>query len=104
MFFSKLQILDISHNEFIGLLPRNYFENLKGMRNTDEDKPKQKYLGEYYLHEYPTATYYQDSAVVIVKGLETEVLKIVTIFTVIDLSSNKFQGEIPEELGRLKFL
>ena len=54
MFFSKLQILDISHNEFIGRLPRNYFENLKGMRNIDEDKPKQKYLGEYYLHEYPT--------------------------------------------------
>ena len=103
-FFSKLQILDLSHNEFIRLLPRNYFENLKGMRNIDEDKPKQKYLGEYYLHEYPTATYYQDTAVVTIKGLETEVLKIETIFTAIDLESNKFQGEIPEELGWLKFL
>ena len=36
--------------------------------------------------------------------MEIEVLKILTIFTTIDLSSNKFQGEIPGELGRLKFL
>ena len=67
MFFSKLQILDLSHNKFIGLLPRNYFENMKGMRSIDEDKPEQQYLGEYYHHEYPTATYYQDSVVVTVK-------------------------------------
>ena len=35
--------------------------------------------------EYPTATNYQDSVVVTVKGLEIEVLKILTIFTAIDL-------------------
>uniref|UniRef100_A0A2N9EGF4 Uncharacterized protein n=1 Tax=Fagus sylvatica TaxID=28930 RepID=A0A2N9EGF4_FAGSY len=29
--FSKLRILDLSHNEFTGLLPRNYFQNLNAM-------------------------------------------------------------------------
>ena len=38
------------------------------------------------------------------KGLETKLGRILTIFTTIDLSSNKFQGEIPEVLERLTIL
>ena len=35
-FFTKLRILDLSHNEFIGLLPRNYLQNLNAMMTNDE--------------------------------------------------------------------
>ena len=46
MFFSKLQILDLSHNEFTGLLPSHYFGNMKAMMINDEGKQELEYLGE----------------------------------------------------------
>ncbi|KAM3744042.1 hypothetical protein ACB098_06G021900 [Castanea mollissima] len=88
-FFSKLQILDLSHNEFTGLLPRICFENLEAMMTSNEDAQEPQYLAQHY---------------VTVKGLKIELRRILTIFTTIDLSSNQFQGEIPDTLGRLKFL
>ena len=106
--FSKLQILDLSHNEFTGLLPRNYFKKLNAMITGDEDKDVLQYLGLDYFTVYSQGFYfygsYQDSIEVILKGLETALPKIPTIFTIIDLLSNKFQGEIPKVLGRLRFL
>ena len=93
--FSKLRILDLSHNEFTSFLPRNYFQNLNAMMTKDEGK-KQQYMGEI--------DYYQDSVVVIVKGLDSKLQRILTIFTTIDLSSNKFEGEIPKVLARLTIL
>ena len=38
------------------------------------------------------------------KGLEMELRKILTIFTSIDLSSNNFEGSIPEQVGQLQAL
>jgi Leucine-rich repeat (LRR) protein len=38
------------------------------------------------------------------KGIEMEFVKILTIFKAIDLSNNKFYGEIPDSLGNLKGL
>ena len=101
MFFSKLQILDLSHNEFTGLLPSHYFGNMKAMMINDEGKQELEYLGENYFHDMAGSTYYKYTVGVTVKGLETPLLGIPTIFTTIDLSSNKFQGEIPEaKIGR----
>ena len=42
--------------------------------------------------------------VVTLKGTEIELQRILNIFTTIDLSSNKFEGKIPEVLGRLTIL
>jgi hypothetical protein len=92
--FSKLRILDLSHNEFTGLLPRNYFQNLNAMMTSEGENLQ--YLGE--------SVYYQDSVVVTQKGSEIELQRILNIFTTIDLSSNKFEGKIPEVLGRLTIL
>ena len=39
-----------------------------------------------------------------IKGLKIEFVKILNTFTTIDLSSNKFQGEIPESIGNLNSL
>jgi Leucine-rich repeat (LRR) protein len=108
-FFSKLQILDLSHNEFSGRLPVHYFGNMKAMMSNDEGKHGLQYLGEQYqfhglLPINLVDNYYPYRVGVTVKGLETQPFGISTIFTTIDLSSNKFQGKIPEVLGRLKFL
>ena len=48
VFFSKLQILDISHNEFTSLLPRIYFENLEAMMISNENAQEPQYLAAYY--------------------------------------------------------
>ncbi|XP_057484938.1 receptor-like protein 18 [Actinidia eriantha] len=54
--------------------------------------PNEKYMG---------TEYYQDSVAVAMKGIEIEMMSILTIFTTIDLSSNKFSGEIPNVIGGL---
>ena len=50
------------------------------------------------------APYYKDSITVMNKGEEMELVKILTIFTSIDLSNNRFHGEILDTMGMLKGL
>ncbi|XP_062005624.1 receptor-like protein 33 [Rosa rugosa] len=47
---------------------------------------------------------YDDAITVSNKGQEMKLVKILTIFTAIDFSGNKFSGSIPEEIGELKSL
>ena len=49
-------------------------------------------------------SYYDDSVTIMIKGLEIELPRILTIFTTIDLSHNKFSGEIPNVMGKLQAL
>ncbi|KAL7168629.1 hypothetical protein ACSBR2_038965 [Camellia fascicularis] len=93
--FPKLRIIDMSYNDFTGLLPTNYIKQFEAMMNVDEHEMKLKYMGE---------TYYQDSVVVVMKGLEIEYSRILTVFSIIDLSSNNFQGEIPKSIEKLNSL
>ncbi|XP_028115161.1 receptor-like protein 9DC3 isoform X1 [Camellia sinensis] len=93
--FPKLRIIDLSHNEFTGLLPVTYFRNFKAMRHVDKNKTALKYMGE---------NYYQDSVKLVIKGLNVELSNILSIFTTIDFSDNKFKGEIPNVIGRLQAL
>ena len=72
-----------------------YLRSLKATMNIDEGNMTTKYMGE---------NYYQDSMMVTIKGLEIEFVKILNTFTTIDLSSNKFQGEIPGCIGNLNSL
>ncbi|KAL7249410.1 hypothetical protein ACSBR1_011577 [Camellia fascicularis] len=93
--FPKLRIIDISYNDFTGLLPTNYIKQFEAMMNVDEHEMKLKYMGEYY---------YQDSVVVMMKGYEIKYSRILTVFSIIDLSSNKFQGEILKSIEKLNSL
>ena len=72
-----------------------FLRSLKAIMNIDERNMIRKYMGN---------SYYQDSIIVTTKGLEVELLKILNTFTTVDLSSNKFQGEIPESIGNLNSL
>ena len=93
--FMSLRIIDLAHNDFEGDLLEMYFKSLKAMMNIDEGNTTREYIGEYY---------YEDSMMVTIKGLDLEFVKILNTFTTIDLSSNKFQGEIPECIGNLNSL
>lgn len=65
------------------------------MTTVGEGKKELKYMGEEYYH---------DTVTVVVKGLEIELVRILTIFTTIDFSHNSFMGHIPEVIGELNSL
>ncbi|XP_010042055.2 receptor-like protein 35 [Eucalyptus grandis] len=90
--FPQLRILDLSSNEFTGPLPSTYFAKLKAMVSTDQDGSELRYMDQGY---------YQDSVTEIIKGIEVNLPKILVTRTTVDLSSNKFQGMIPDVIGEL---
>ncbi|GKV38655.1 hypothetical protein SLEP1_g46545 [Rubroshorea leprosula] len=93
--FLKLRVLDLSNNDFVGPLPLRYFKNFKAMTDLyrDERSP-----------EYMNVSSYQYSLVVTWKGFDYELQGILTIFSNIHLSNNKFEGEIPDVIGKLSSL
>ncbi|KAF8099627.1 hypothetical protein N665_0240s0002 [Sinapis alba] len=95
--FLELQIIDISHNHFSGILPSDYFVNWRKMSSLEENKDGSNlnYIGEGYYH---------DSMVLMNKGIKMELVRILEIYTALDFSGNKLEGEIPESIGLLKEL
>ncbi|CAL5356833.1 unnamed protein product [Camellia sinensis] len=94
--FTNLHIIDMSHNEFTGTLPSEYFESMHSMMD-DEDKSSLNYISDAYGYGYYSVT-------IMNKGLDMELTRIITIFKAIDFSHNKFDGNIPRFIGRLKAL
>ncbi|KAI8570861.1 hypothetical protein RHMOL_Rhmol01G0070500 [Rhododendron molle] len=93
--FPRLRIVDLSYNGFTGYLPGRYFEYFQAMKNSSTPNIQ-------YMSDRPG--YYHDSVIVTMKGNEIELVRILTIFTTIDLSSNNFSGEIPSTIGKLNSL
>ena len=98
----KLRILDLSFNKFTGKLPFEYFQSWKSVQKVDADNftymvastsiPSSGFL----VYEY-----YPFSMTIINKGKETVYPKIIEVFAAVDLSSNEFNGMIPEFIGTL---
>ncbi|CAL5328133.1 unnamed protein product [Camellia sinensis] len=97
--FPNLRVMDLSNNYFTGPLPRKYFKNLNAMMNVDEASFELKYLG--MPSRLTLAYYYNDCLTIAIKGSTIEMVKVLTIFTTIDLSKNNFEGEIPQIIGKL---
>ncbi|XP_043697061.1 receptor-like protein 33 [Telopea speciosissima] len=97
--FPDLHVFDISRNAFTGNLPLQSILHWKAMMN-DEDSSQLKYLDFQYTLRY----YYRDTIVIVYKGTYLEMGSIVTTFTTIDLSNNRFNGGIPDAMGDLKSL
>ncbi|XAR68789.1 hypothetical protein NMG60_11000155 [Bertholletia excelsa] len=101
--WAKLQIIDLSLNNFSGALPNKWFLSWKGMiidgnnPQADSNPLRFDFLKLNHL-------YHQDTVTVTMKGMEMELVKILTVFTSIDFSNNKFHGEIPDTVGVLKSL
>ncbi|XP_072983384.1 receptor-like protein 7 [Typha latifolia] len=99
--FPTLQIFDISSNHFNGSLPSGYFKYLKAMMVGSDSS--RNTVGFSYL-DFGPPHYYQNSVTVTIKGLEVNLVKILMIFTSLHLSSNGFEGSIPDDIGELKLL
>ncbi|XP_017985362.1 PREDICTED: receptor-like protein 12 [Theobroma cacao] len=97
-YFRKLQILDLSNNSFTGQLPTGYIENFKAMMNVKENRNVMPYIGR---SDVTMGNFYSYSVHLIEKGQEVELMKIFATLTIIDLSNNKFEGEIPRVIGNL---
>uniref|UniRef100_A0A7N2MM58 Leucine-rich repeat-containing N-terminal plant-type domain-containing protein n=1 Tax=Quercus lobata TaxID=97700 RepID=A0A7N2MM58_QUELO len=103
--FPKLHVIDLSNNYIIGKLPYEYFQIWKGMQSYDaggltymQARVKIHIPSCGWLYTY---TYQMTSTN---KGIKTEYWKIQDYFVAIDLSGNKFEGEIPKIVGNLKAL
>ncbi|XP_008229952.1 PREDICTED: receptor-like protein 12 [Prunus mume] len=101
--FPKLHIIDLSNNGFSGMLPSNYLEIWNSMKYVDENQPTYFEVntnvlnGKYFKYHY--------AMTISGKGVELKYKKTPYLLTVIDLSSNRFEGEIPEgPVGKLRGL
>ncbi|KAM4070387.1 hypothetical protein ACB094_12G161700 [Castanea mollissima] len=105
--FPKLQVIDVSNNNISGKLPSKYFQIWKAMQSFDESHltymQANGQLQKYGSNGW-SVTPYAYSMALTNKGIKTKYLKIQDFFVAIDLSGNKFEGEIPKNLGNLKAL
>ncbi|KAI3931504.1 hypothetical protein MKW92_048813 [Papaver armeniacum] len=100
---SMLQIFDISSNEFSGILPRDCFSSWNAMMVNKEER-KWNHKDQILQDQMVNNQIYQPRVTVTSKGVDVQLVKILTIFTSIDFSNNRFQGEIPEIIGSLTSL
>ncbi|KAL2251447.1 UNVERIFIED_CONTAM: Receptor-like protein 18, partial [Sesamum indicum] len=92
--WTNLQIIDIASNNFTGYL---YTKSFSGLMLEKDARLESDYIHFNTRFAY-AGGYYQGTVKVIVKGVELELVKILTIFTAIDFSCNNFQGEIPDAI------
>ncbi|XP_023925855.1 receptor-like protein 7 [Quercus suber] len=96
-----LQIVDLASNKFTGQLQIKSFSTKAMLDDEDKDQPMLNHIQfEVQFSQY----YYQDAITVTCKGQDLELVKILTIFTSIDVSCNNLEGPIPEKIGELKSL
>ncbi|KAF9671029.1 hypothetical protein SADUNF_Sadunf12G0004300 [Salix dunnii] len=93
--FSKLQIFDISNNNFSGPLPTRYFNGLQAMMASDHNMIYMR-TTNYFEFVYSIQMTW--------KSVEIEFDKIRSTIRILDLSDNSFTGEIPKVIGKLKAL
>ncbi|MED6174391.1 hypothetical protein PIB30_068600 [Stylosanthes scabra] len=107
--FPSLIIFDISCNNFSGLLPKVYIQSFEAMKILDE----KVHDSNYYIRTGGSiggdgggmvVPRYDDSVSATIKGANTPFAKIPTVFVIIDLSENKFEGDIPDVIGELQGL
>ncbi|XP_011046864.1 PREDICTED: LRR receptor-like serine/threonine-protein kinase GSO1, partial [Populus euphratica] len=97
----RLQIVDLAFNHFRGNLPNICLKTWEGMM---EGGNKSLEHIRYDPLKLTNGLYYQDSVTVTLKGLELELVKILTVFTSADFSSNNFEGPIPDAIGQFNAL
>ncbi|XP_068487393.1 receptor-like protein 9DC3 [Phaseolus vulgaris] len=110
--FSSIVIFDISSNYFNGPIPKTYIQNFKAMKNVIKYKGSEFYMNTpltqvsaslnvmiLYITEYM-----YESVTVTTKAISMTLHKIPRNFFTIDLSQNKFEGQIPYVIGELHAL
>ncbi|XP_017647777.2 receptor like protein 28-like [Gossypium arboreum] len=99
--FSKIQIFDLSSNYFSGPLPVRYINSFKAIINLETIGSTVSYMGVYVQGG---SAFYTYSIGIVLKGRDVDLVKIFTMWMIIDLSNNQFEGEIPKVIGKLNLL
>ncbi|XP_040948493.1 receptor like protein 22 isoform X1 [Gossypium hirsutum] len=99
-FFSKIQIFDLSSNYFSGPLPVRYINSFNAIINLKKQDSARPYMG---VQDF-TSAFYAYSIGIVMKGRDRELVKIFTMWMIIDLSNNQFEGGIPNVIGKLNLL
>ncbi|TYG72094.1 hypothetical protein ES288_D05G452500v1 [Gossypium darwinii] len=99
-FFSKIQIFDLSSNYFSGPLPVRYINSFKAIINLEKIGSTVSYMGV----NDDGGDFYTYSIGIVMKGQDRELVKIFTMWMIIDLSNNQFEGGIPKVIGKLNLL
>ncbi|XP_013459486.2 receptor-like protein 9DC3 [Medicago truncatula] len=82
--FPKLRIFDVSNNNFSGTLPTSCIKNFQGMMNVNDSQIGLQYMGKASYYNY-----YNDSVVVVMKGLSMDLTRILCyILEVVDKIRN----------------
>ncbi|KAF8034779.1 hypothetical protein BT93_C0944 [Corymbia citriodora subsp. variegata] len=103
--FLKLRILDLSNNAFRSKLPMEFFQFWNAMKSeTRNFTYMHRSLWPKPCPPFTYYGYYDFSMTVVYKGLKWYYPKILEVFTVIDLSNNSFEGDIPGAIGDLRGL
>ncbi|CAL9006603.1 unnamed protein product [Prunus brigantina] len=100
--FPELRILDLSHNNFKGEFPAEYIFSGNPMRGIIHGQPRYMVATSTTVNGGSFA--YHFSITVTNKGVDRYYSEIQEDFGVVDISSNKFEGKIPEFIGNLKGL
>ncbi|EXB79423.1 Receptor-like protein 12 [Morus notabilis] len=107
--FSSLHIIDLSYNNFSSFLPSEYFKKWIAMKALGASNSSYlattiritiEYSGVLWDFEF----IYPCSVTIKNKGKDMQYERVQEVFTVIDLSSNRFHGDIPECMGELQRL
>ncbi|GKV50194.1 hypothetical protein SLEP1_g56906 [Rubroshorea leprosula] len=104
--FPKLRIIDLSNNRFVGTLPIDFFARWNAMANLDGENAiyLQAYKRYLMVNLLVVPFQFPYSMTITNKGEKMEYAKILEVFSAVDLSCNKFDGEILEVVGNLKGL
>ena len=91
--------MDIAFNNFSGKLPGKYFATWKrNIRLLEKYEGGLMFIEMLFYESEDSRVYYADSLTLTLKGRQLKLVKIYTIFTSIDASSNHFEGPIPKDL------
>ncbi|ESR65503.1 hypothetical protein CICLE_v10010397mg [Citrus x clementina] len=94
---TSLHILDLSHNNFSGTIPR-CINNLTAMMNQSNSMETDI---EYYTFSNHFSIRFIENALVVMKGRELEYNTMLKLVRCMDLSGNNLSGDIPEEMTNL---
>ncbi|KAL6142303.1 hypothetical protein ACLB2K_060586 [Fragaria x ananassa] len=98
-----LQIVDIAHNNFSGEIPGRCLTTWQAMTGNEDDAQSNINHLQFRVLQFSDLNY-QDAITITTKGVEMQLVKILTVFTSIDISCNNFNGSIPPQVGQLKAL
>ncbi|XP_027930101.1 receptor-like protein 7 [Vigna unguiculata] len=106
--FTKLHIIDLSHNQLSGSLPSKTIQNWKSMEASNENQLQYEYYTVFDYHMLARFSSLKDgsygySFALCNKGTTLVYEKLQEFYNliVINLSGNKFSGEIPNVIGNL---